>query len=115
MAPPPAYDLLVDDWIDIDKLSNEWLAITGDSHVVDVRRVNPPKQTMMKSVLSLNKKKIIAMAGFMEVFKYAMKFSELTHYQIWEAHETLSPTGRLTRLQGSIGLFRGVKVPGKYD
>ena len=35
--------LLVDDWIDIDKLSNEWLAITGDSHVVDVRRVKPTK------------------------------------------------------------------------
>ncbi|WP_207161753.1 hypothetical protein, partial [Psychrobacter sp. M9-54-1] len=49
--------------------------------------------------------------GFMEVFKYAMKFTELTHYQIWIAHETLSPTGRLTRLQGSIGLFRGVEVP----
>ena len=65
---------------------------------------------MMKSVLSLNKKEDYS-DGFMEVFKYAMKFSELTHYQIWEAHETLSPTGRLTRLQGSIGLFRGVKVP----
>ena len=102
--------LLVDDWIDIDKLSNEWLAITGDSHVVDVRRVKPTK-TNNDEISVKSEKKEDYSDGFMEVFKYAMKFSELTHYQIWEAHETLSPTGRLTRLQGSIGLFRGVKVP----
>ena len=102
--------LLVDDWIDIDKLSDEWLAITGDSHVVDVRRVRPAKINNDEISVKSEQKEDYS-DGFMEVFKYAMKFSELTHYQIWEAHETLSPTGRLTRLQGSIGLFRGVKVP----
>lgn len=92
---------LVDDWIDRDKLKDEWQAITGDSFIIDVRRVKPVKIDGQDNYSD----------GFMEVFKYAMKFSELTHNQIWIAHETLSPTGRLTRLQGSIGLFRGVQVP----
>jgi plasmid rolling circle replication initiator protein Rep len=99
--------LLVDDWIDKDKLSDEWKAITGDSFVIDVRRVRPSKV----DVDTMEVKQEDYSEGFMEVFKYAMKFTELTHYQIWIAHETLSPTGRLTRLQGSIGLFRGVQVP----
>lgn len=101
--------LLVDDWIDRDKLSDQWLAITGDSYIVDVRRVKPSK--VETDAIDVAKNKEDYSEGFMEVFKYAMKFTELTHYQIWIAHETLSPTGRLTRLQGSIGLFRGVEVP----
>ncbi|WP_333615128.1 protein rep [Psychrobacter sp.] len=101
--------MLVDDWIDVDKLSDEWKAITGDSHVVDVRRVRPTKIDV--DTAQGKEQKEDYSDGFMEVFKYAMKFTELTHYQIWIAHETLSPTGRLTRLQGSIGLFRGVQVP----
>ena len=102
--------LLVDDWIDRDKLSDQWKAITGDSHVVDVRRIKPSKFAVDSSNAE-SKKNDDYSDGFMEVFKYAMKFTELTHHQIWLAHETLSPTGRLTRLQGSIGLFRGVPVP----
>ena len=101
--------LLVDDWIDKDKLSAEWYAITGDSFIVDVRRVKPSKAEV--DTIDVKQQKEDYSDGFMEVFKYAMKFTELTHYQIWIAHETLSPTGRLTRLQGSIGLFRGVEVP----
>ena len=101
--------LLVDDWIDKDKLSAEWYAITGDSFIVDVRRVKPSKAEV--DTIDAKQQKEDYSDGFMEVFKYAMKFTELTHYQIWIAHETLSPTGRLTRLQGSIGLFRGVQVP----
>jgi plasmid rolling circle replication initiator protein Rep len=101
--------LLVDDWIDKDKLSDEWKAITGDSFIVDVRRVKPSKAEV--DTMDAKEQKEDYSDGFMEVFKYAMKFTELTHYQIWIAHETLSPTGRLTRLQGSIGLFRGVEVP----
>jgi plasmid rolling circle replication initiator protein Rep len=101
--------LLVDDWIDKDKLSDEWKAITGDSFIVDVRRVKPSKAEV--DTMDVKEQKEDYSDGFMEVFKYAMKFTELTHYQIWIAHETLSPTGRLTRLQGSIGLFRGVEVP----
>ena len=36
---------LVDDWIDREKLSKEWEAITGDSKIVDVRRLKPSKGT----------------------------------------------------------------------
>lgn len=93
---------LVDDWIDRKKLSQQWEAITGDSKIVDVRRLKPSKGT-----------KNDYMEAFIEVFKYALKFSEMSHFDIWLAHETLSPDGRLKRLQGSIGLFRGVKVPEK--
>ena len=98
---------LVDDWIDGKKLSQQWEAITGDSKIVDVRRLKPSKGTKNKGT------KNDYMEAFIEVFKYALKFSEMSHFDIWLAHETLSPDGRLKRLQGSIGLFRGVKVPEK--
>ena len=102
--------LLVDDWIDKDKLSAEWYAITGDSFIVDVRRVKPSKAEV--DTMDAKEQKEDYSDGFMEVFKYAMKFTELTHNQIWIAHESLcNAKGRLTRLQGSIGLFRGVEVP----
>uniref|UniRef100_UPI003BA89317 hypothetical protein n=1 Tax=Ningiella ruwaisensis TaxID=2364274 RepID=UPI003BA89317 len=45
--------------------------------------------------------------GFVEVFKYALKFSELTPSQTVEAFSFL----RGKRLQGSFGEFRGVQVP----
>ena len=102
--------LLVDDWIDKDKLSAEWYAITGDSFIVDVRRVKSSKAEV--DTIDAKQQKEDYSDGFMEVFKYAMKFTELTHNQIWVAHESLcNAKGRLTRLQGSIGLFRGVEVP----
>ena len=93
---------LVDDWIDGKKLSQQWEAFTGDSKIVDVRRLKPSKGT-----------KNDYMEAFVEVFKYACKFSDMSFLDIWLAHETLSPDGRLKRIQGSIGLFRGVKVPEK--
>ena len=82
----------LDDYIDQDKLSQEWLDITGDSHIVDIRKVSgDPSQ------------------GFLEVFKYALKFSELSFKHNLDAFLTLS--GK--RLQGSYGIFHGVKVPEK--
>ena len=56
---------------------------------------------------------MIIWEAFIEVFKYALKFSEMSHFDIWLAHETLSPDGRFKTLTSSIGLFRGVKVPEK--
>lgn len=91
---------LVNDWIDYSKLSVEWENITGDSKIVDVRRIKPAKGT--KDDYS---------DAFVECFKYAMKFTEMTHDQIWYVHEALSPNQRLKRLTGSVGCFRGVKVP----
>jgi hypothetical protein len=84
---------LVDEWIDRDVLMDEWLTCTGDSHVVDVRRV----------------RKVEGGYGdaFCEVFKYALKFSDMSVNRTLEAY--LSLTGR--RMQGSVGLFWGVKIP----
>lgn len=75
---------------DADQLAVEWKATTGDSHVVDVRPIQGDPAD-----------------GFCEVFKYAMKFSELDLAHNVEAYETL----RGKRLLGSFGCFRGVAVP----
>lgn len=78
--------------IDQDQLSAEWKGITGDSHVVDVTGIQNPDDPVK---------------DFCEVFKYAMKFSELSLANCYEAFRILS--GR--RLIFSAGLFRGVEVP----
>lgn len=71
-------------------ISFEWLKITGDSMIVDVRPIlGDPAD------------------GFMEVFKYAVKFSDLSLADNWEAAQVLK--GK--RLLNSFGLFRGVDVP----
>lgn len=72
------------------KLQEEWHAITGDSFIVDVTPfyTEPAK-------------------GFLEVFKYAVKFSDMSYSDTWEVHKTLSGT----RMVASFGCFRGVKVP----
>lgn len=72
------------------KLSKEWHAITGDSYIVDCRPLseNP-------------------IDGFVEVFKYTLKFSEMHDWDKFTAYFKL----RGKRLMGSFGLFRGVKVP----
>lgn len=73
-----------------DRLSREWHAITGDSFIVDVRPITGE-----------------SVDGFMEVFKYAVKFSDQPPADTWHAFETL----RGRRLIGSAGAFRGVEVP----
>lgn len=116
---------LVDDWIDREKLSQEWEAITGDSKIVDVRRIKPKKSELSLEVVgeqSSNEGEGDYMEAFIECFKYALKFSEMSQEHIWIVHETLSKEKvmadgsvkmRLKRLQGTIGSFRGVKVPEK--
>lgn len=71
-------------------LSAEWHKITGDSMIVDCRPItgDPSK-------------------GFMEVFKYAVKFSDLSLEDNWHAAQRLK--GK--RLLNSFGLFRGVQIP----
>lgn len=76
--------------IDSKALSAEWLAITKDSFVVDCRPITGDPAE-----------------GFMEVFKYAVKFSDLTLEDNWHAAQILK--GK--RLLNSFGLFRGVEVP----
>lgn len=75
---------------DAAKLSKEWYQWTGDSYIVDVR---PFHQADIAS-------------GFAEVFKYALKFSELPLADNWDAFETLSDK----RLVDSFGCLRGVQV-----
>ncbi|CAN7737772.1 protein rep [Aquipseudomonas alcaligenes] len=71
-------------------LSAEWYGITGDSMIVDCRPIlGDPSE------------------GFMEVFKYAVKFSDLTLADNWHAAQLLK--GK--RLLNSFGLFRGVQIP----
>ena len=72
-------------------LAAEWKNITGDSHIVDVRPISQEDPA----------------SGFIEVFKYAVKFSDQTPADTVHAWETLA--GK--RLLGSAGCFRGVEVP----
>lgn len=73
-------------------LRAEWQEITGDSHIVDI--------TPFK-----NQEDIVG--GFLEVFKYAVKFSDMPLADNYHGFQVLH--GR--RLVASFGLFRGVVVP----
>jgi hypothetical protein len=74
---------------DQEALSAEWLSWTGDSFIVDVRPLHDPVE------------------GFLEVCKYALKFSELEPADNWHAYEVMSRQ----RLIDSHGLMRGVEIP----
>lgn len=76
---------------DQDSLSSEWKNITGDSHIVDVRPISQEDPV----------------SGFIEVFKYAVKFSDQPPEDT--VHAWLTLAGK--RLLGSAGCFRGVEVP----
>jgi len=72
-------------------LSSEWHNITGDSFIVDVRPISQDDPA----------------SGFIEVFKYAVKFSDQSPEDTVHAWSTLA--GK--RLLDSSGAFRGVDVP----
>lgn len=76
---------------DQDRLSTEWKDITGDSFIVDVRPIDQADPS----------------SGFIEVFKYAVKFSDQAESDTVHAWKLL----RGKRLLASSGVFRGVKVP----
>lgn len=73
------------------QLSQDWHSVTGDSYIVDVTPISPDDPA----------------SGFVEVFKYAVKFSELPLHRTWEAYLFL----RGRRLISSFGCFRGVEIP----
>lgn len=73
-------------------LSEQWKHITGDSFIVDVRPFHDEQDVI---------------GGFLEVFKYAVKFSDLPLADNWEGYKRLE--GK--RLIASFGSFRGVEVP----
>ena len=89
---------VLEEWIDQESLSQTWHEITGDSMIVDIRRVRKHKQ--------LGYGKAIA-----EVCKYALKFGDLSVEKTWEAYMVLKGDRKVgLRLSGSFGLLRGVKM-----
>jgi len=95
---------LCEDEPDLDLLRSEWKELTGDSHVVDVR----PFHCMLDGVQRTNDELSVALAGDMsEVFKYALKMSDLSFGDNWTAFMGL----RRRRLVGSYGALFGVEVP----
>ena len=77
--------------LDQVELAREWQAITGDSFIVDVRPISSDDLA----------------SGFIEVFKYAVKFSDQPHADTLHAFQTL----RGKRLLEPSGCFRGVVEP----
>jgi hypothetical protein len=73
-------------------LQDEWLKITGDSHVLNVTPAKHPNDPAQ---------------DFLEVFKYALKFADLTPLQNLQAYDVM----RGKHLLFSAGLFWGVEVP----
>jgi hypothetical protein len=71
-------------------LKAEWERLTGDSHQVKVVRIEGDP-----------------VEGFLEVFKYSLKFGDLELADNWHAYEVLSGENLLA----SFGCFRGVEVP----
>ena len=89
---------VLEEWIDQESLSRTWHEITGDSMIVDIRRVRKHKE--------LGYGKAIA-----EVCKYALKFGDLSVEKTWEAYMVLKGDRKVgLRLSGSFGLLRGVKM-----
>lgn len=84
--------VLHDERFDYKALQAEWFKITGDSHVLNVTSAKHPQDPAK---------------DFLEVFKYAVKFSNLTPAQNVEAYEVMHSH----RLLFSAGLFWGVDVP----
>ena len=73
------------------RLSHEWESVTGDSYIVDVRPISQEDTA----------------SGFCEVFKYALKSSDMEIPDTLHAFDVL----RGKRLIASAGCFRGVEVP----
>lgn len=73
--------------VEISTLKNEWLEITGDSSVINIKYADDN--------------------AYLEVFAYALKFSEMENIDRWDAFNLL----RRERLISSFGDLRGVELP----
>ena len=80
--------LLTDKPISQAAISEEWRGITKDSYVVHCERKPDTRK------------------AFVEIFKYALKFSDMELADTYHAWETL----RGRRLTGSFGDFRGLEI-----
>jgi len=89
---PHAHIMLVHrEYIRAEKPKEEWKKITGDSEVLRIDPAKHPKDPAQ---------------DFLEIFKYALKFGDLTPELNLQAYEVL----RGKRLVFSAGEFRNVKV-----
>lgn len=89
---------VLEEWIDQEELSETWHEITGDSYIVDIRRVRKHKELGYGEAIA-------------EVCKYALKFGDLSVEKTWEAYMVLKGERKVgLRLSGSFGLLRGVKM-----
>lgn len=88
---------LLDSYVDQKALSAEWLAITGDSFIVDIRKIKT----------NLNAGGLDIASAMLEVCKYSLKFHDMTLPDTWEAYNVL----RGKRLVNPSGLLRGVEMP----
>jgi hypothetical protein len=84
--------VLHEDQFDYSKMIEEWARITGDSKMIHVDTARHPDEPAR---------------DFLEIFKYALKFSDLSPAHNLAAFLTL----RGKRLLFSAGAFRGVEVP----
>lgn len=73
--------------IQIDILKNEWATITLDSSVINIKYADDN--------------------AYLEVFAYALKFSEMEHSDRWDAYNLLTRE----RLISSFGDLRAVDIP----
>ncbi len=73
--------------IDISLLKQEWLEITTDSSVINIKYADDN--------------------AYLEVFAYALKFSEMENIDRWDAFNQL----RKERLISSFGELRGIQLP----
>lgn len=73
--------------VDVALLKQEWLDITGDSSVINIKYADDN--------------------GYLEVFAYALKFSEMSNSDRWDAFNLL----RRERLISSFGDLRGIELP----
>jgi plasmid rolling circle replication initiator protein Rep len=87
----------LNDWVNQAQFSKEWESITGDSKIVDIRRIKP----------KLNAGGLGIDTAMLEVVKYSMKFSDMSLEDTWYAFTVLQSK----RLLGSFGNLHGVKMP----
>lgn len=87
--------VVLDRWLNVYRLAEEWLSITGDSRVIDARALHG----------FLNGNIEECKWDLLEVLRYALKFSDMLYGDNWEAAEAL----RGKRLLRSWGALWGVK------
>ena len=92
---------VLEEWIDQESLSQTWHEITGDSMIIDIRRVRKDKKQGYGKAIA-------------EVCKYALKFGDLSVENTWQAYMVLKGDRKVgLRLSGSFGLLNGLKLDDK--